>query len=121
VKNGYVVLTGDDSLRKRPMQPILDALAQLGVEAFSTKNDGTPPLVVKGGGIKGGAAVIDGSISSQFISGLLIAGVYSKSDIGLKIKGNLVSRPYVSATLATMEHFGVRIEHSADMLSPASR
>jgi 3-phosphoshikimate 1-carboxyvinyltransferase len=116
VRTGHVVLTGDDSLRKRPMQPILDALEQLGVKAFSTKGDGTPPLVVRGGGIKGGVALIDGSISSQFISGLLIAGVCAQSDIDLKIKGNLVSRPYVSATLATMERFGVKIAHAADML-----
>jgi 3-phosphoshikimate 1-carboxyvinyltransferase len=116
VKSGYVVLTGDESLRKRPMQPILDALKQLGVTAFSTKNNGTPPLVVSGGGIKGGSAVIDGSISSQFISGLLIAGIYANSDIHLKIKGNLVSRPYVSATIATMSQFGIKTEHSPDML-----
>ena len=75
VKTGYTVLTGDESLRKRPMQPILDALAQLGVEAYSTKGNGTPPLVVKGGGIRGGTTVVDGSISSQFITGLRIAGL----------------------------------------------
>jgi 3-phosphoshikimate 1-carboxyvinyltransferase len=72
--------------------------------------------VVKGGGIKGGTTVIDGSISSQFISGLLIAGIYADSEIIMKIKGNLVSKPYVSATLATMKRFGVTIDHSADML-----
>lgn len=116
VKNGHVVLTGDESLRKRPMQPILDTLAQLGVEAFSTKQDGTPPLVVRGGGIKGGSAVVDGSISSQFVSGLLIAGVYASSGIDLKIKGTLVSRPYVGATIATMEKFGVSVGHSQDLL-----
>ena len=116
VKTGYVVLTGDESLRKRPMQPILDALGQLGVKAYSTKENGTPPLVVKGGGIKGGSATVDGSISSQFISGLLIAGTYADSEIELRISGNLVSRPYVGATLATMERFGVSTEHSPDML-----
>jgi 3-phosphoshikimate 1-carboxyvinyltransferase len=116
VKSGYVVLTGDESLRRRPMQPILDALGQLGVSAFSTKENGTPPLVVKGGGLRGGTALIDGSISSQFISGLLIAGVRADSDIHLKIKGTLVSRPYVAATLATMEQFGVKVEHSSNML-----
>ncbi|HXG05973.1 MAG TPA: 3-phosphoshikimate 1-carboxyvinyltransferase [Nitrososphaera sp.] len=116
VRKGYTVLTGDESLRKRPMQPILDALNQLGVEAYSTKMNGTPPLVVKGGGIRGGMAVVDGSISSQFISGLLIAGIYADSEIVMKIKGNLVSKPYVSATLATMKHFGVTVDHSSDML-----
>lgn len=116
VKRGYTVLTGDESLRKRPMQPILDALSQLGVEAYSTKGNGTPPLVVKGGGIRGGTTVVDGSISSQFISGLLIAGIYADSEIVMRIKGNLVSKPYVSATLATMKQFGVAVDHSSDML-----
>lgn len=116
VETGYTVLTGDESLRRRPMQPMLDALKQLGVESFSTKENGTPPLVVRGGGIKGGAAIVDGSISSQFISGLLIAGVYADAEIQLKIKGNLVSRPYVSATVATMKQFGIALDHSPDML-----
>ncbi len=116
VRSGSVVLTGDESLRRRPMQPILDALGQLGVDAYSTRGNGTPPLVVKGGGIKGGNAVVDGGVSSQFISGLLIAGIYSDSDVHLRIKGNLVSRPYVGATIATMKHFGVNVNHSPDML-----
>src|ERR687884_644588 len=47
VKRGYTVLTGDQSLRRRPMQPILDALMQLGVEAYSSKENGTPPIIVK--------------------------------------------------------------------------
>jgi 3-phosphoshikimate 1-carboxyvinyltransferase len=116
VRAGYTVLTGDESLRKRPMQPILDALGQLGVEAYSTKRNGTPPLVVKGGGIRGGTTVVDGNISSQFISGLLIAGIYADSEIIMRIKGSLVSKPYVSATVATMKHFGVAVDHSSDML-----
>jgi len=115
VRTGYTVLTGDDSLRKRPMQPILDALTELGVEAYSTKANGTPPLVVRGRGIRGGTTVVDGSISSQFISGLLIAGIYADSEIVIRIKDNLVSKPYVRATLATMKHFGVSIDHSSDM------
>jgi len=115
VKRGYTVLTGDQSLRRRPMQSILDALAQLGVEAYSTKEDGTAPLIVKGGGINGGTTVVDGSISSQFISGLLIASIYADSKIVMKVTGNLVSKPYIGATLAIMKHFGVSIDHSPDM------
>jgi 3-phosphoshikimate 1-carboxyvinyltransferase len=115
VKRGYTVLTGDQSLRRRPMQPMLDALVALGVEAYSTKEDGTPPLIVKGGGIKGGTIVVDGSISSQFISGLLIASIYADSRILMKIKGNLVSKPYIDATLAIMNHFGVSRDHTPDM------
>ncbi len=116
VRTGYTVLTGDESLRRRPMQPMLDALSQLGVQAYSTQMNGTPPLVVKGGGIQGGNALVDGSVSSQFISGLLIAGIYANSEVMIKIKGDLVSKPYVDATLATMKHFGVKVEHTEDML-----
>lgn len=116
VRTGYTVLTGDESLRNRPMQPLLDALRQLGVEAHSTKENGTPPIIVKGGGIKGGTTVVDGTISSQFISGLLISSIYADSEIIMRISGELVSKPYVHATLATMKHFGVSIDHSPDML-----
>jgi len=115
VKRGYTILTGDQSLRKRPMQPMLDALEQLGVEAHSARENGTAPLIVKGGGIRGGTTVIDGSISSQFISGLLIASTWADSKILIKVKGNLVSKPYIDATLAAMRHFGVSIDHSSDM------
>lgn len=116
VRSGYTVLTGDQSLRSRPMQPLLDALRQLGVEAYSTKENGMPPIIVKGGGIKGGTTAVDGSISSQFISGLLIAGIYADSEIVIKVRGRLVSKPYILATLATMKYFGVSIDHSPDML-----
>jgi 3-phosphoshikimate 1-carboxyvinyltransferase len=78
--------------------------------------NGTPPLVVKGGGIPGGSALVDGSVSSQFVSGLLIAGVYANSEVTIEIKGDLVSKPYVEATLATMKHFGVKVDHTEDML-----
>ncbi|HEY1211381.1 MAG TPA: 3-phosphoshikimate 1-carboxyvinyltransferase [Nitrososphaera sp.] len=115
VKNGYTILTGDQSLRKRPMQPMLDALGQLGVHAYSTRQNGMPPLIVKGGGIKGGSTVIDGSISSQFISGLLIASTCADSKILIKVKGDLVSKPYIDATLAAMSRFGVTIDHSPNM------
>jgi 3-phosphoshikimate 1-carboxyvinyltransferase len=116
VRKGYTVLTGDESLRSRPMQPLLDALRQLGVEAYSTQENGMAPLIVKGGGIKGGTALVEGSISSQFISALLISSIYADSETIVKVRGSLVSKPYVSATLATMKHFGVSIEHSPDML-----
>jgi 3-phosphoshikimate 1-carboxyvinyltransferase len=116
VRAGFTVLTGDESLRSRPMQPLLDALRQLGVEAYSTRANGTPPIIVKGGGIRGGTAQIDGSVSSQFISGLLIASIYADSEVVIKVRGRLVSKPYVSATLATMKHFGVSVDHSPDML-----
>lgn len=115
VRTGYTVLTGDESLRTRPMQPLLDALRQLGVEAYSTKGNGTPPIIVKGGGMKGGTTVIDGSISSQFISALLLTSIYADSETTVRVRGELVSKPYVAATLSTMKYFGVSVDHNQNM------
>ncbi len=115
VKTGFTILTGDESLRRRPMEPLLNALNVLGVQCYSTKMDGTPPIIVKGGGIRGGTAVLQGTISSQFVSALLISGIYAESDITLKIKGKQVSKPYIQSTLATMKSFGVTIDHQPDL------
>ena len=114
VDKGFTVLTGDESLRKRPMQPLLDALQQLGVECYSTQMNGTPPLIIRSGGIKGGTAVVDGTVSSQFISALLISSIYADRDITLKVKGAQVSAPYIDATLAIMKAFGVTIKQKTE-------
>jgi 3-phosphoshikimate 1-carboxyvinyltransferase len=111
VKEGYTVITGDESLRKRPMQPILDALKQLGVECYSAKMNGTAPLIIKGGGIRGGLAILDGRISSQFLSSLLMSSIFSASPVTIRIFGDQVSKPYVEATLASMKVFGVTIDY----------
>ncbi|MFQ5940649.1 MAG: 3-phosphoshikimate 1-carboxyvinyltransferase [Nitrososphaerales archaeon] len=110
VEDGRTTLTGDESLRKRPMQPLLDALKDLGVDSTST--NGMPPIVVKGGGIRGGYAEIDGDVSSQFISALLISCIYADKDVEVSVKGEQVSRPYIDATLATMQRFGVMVENN---------
>lgn len=111
VQSGKTTLTGDESLRKRPMQPLLDALKQLGVDCYS-KTNGTPPVVVKGGGIRGGHTQIIGDVSSQFISALLISCIYADKDVEIDVGGEQVSKPYIDATLATMEKFGVKIENN---------
>ncbi len=105
--DGEVVLTGDESLQKRPMQPLIDALNQLDVKAVSVKSDGTPPVMIKGGGIRGGDVRIRGDISSQFISSLLIASPYAGEDVKISVTTPLKSRPYVDITLDIMERFGV--------------
>ncbi len=102
-----ITLTGDSSLKKRPMQPLLDALKQLGVQCTST--DGKPPVTVKGIS-DGGITHIAGSISSQFISALLIAGPKMKNGITLEIDGDMVSKPYLDSTIATMKKFGATVD-----------
>lgn len=114
--SGFTILTGDASLRKRPMQPALDALGQLGVVCYSSRMNGLAPLLIKGGGIQGGSVIINGDLSSQFLSSLLISTIYAKSPVSIHVKGQQVSKPYVDSTLATMKAFGVAIDHKRDFL-----
>ncbi len=102
-----ITLTGDSSLQKRPMQPLLDALSSIGAQCSST--DGKPPIKIKGK-ISGGNVSIPGNFSSQFISALLICAPLTKNGINLNIEGNLVSKPYLDATIATMRKFGVSVQ-----------
>ncbi|MDW0280977.1 MAG: 3-phosphoshikimate 1-carboxyvinyltransferase [Nitrososphaeraceae archaeon] len=113
---GFTILTGDASLRKRPMQPALDALGQLGVVCYSSRMNGLAPLLIKGGGIQGGSVIINGNMSSQFLSSLLISTIYAKSPVSIHVKGQQVSKPYVDSTLATMKAFGVAIDNKRDFL-----
>src|SRR5487761_59214 len=112
-KKGSTVITGDDSLSKRPMQPLLDALSSLGVKCHS--KDGKLPVTVEGGGIRGGKCLIDGSVSSQFISSLLIACTRAERDCTIEVASSskLVSEPYIEATLAVLKHFGFSIHGNA--------
>ncbi|KAF6246576.1 3-phosphoshikimate 1-carboxyvinyltransferase [Nitrosopumilus sp. b3] len=102
-----ITLTGDSSLQKRPMQPLLDALSSIGAQCSST--DGKPPIKIKGK-ISGGDVKIPGNFSSQFISALLISAPLTEKGINLTIEGNLVSKPYLDATIATMRKFGVVVQ-----------
>ena len=102
-----ITLTGDESLQKRPMQPLLDALSSMGAKCNST--DGKPPVKIQGS-VLGGEIKIPGNLSSQFISSLLISAPLTKNGINLTIEGDLVSKPYLDATIATMRKFGVSIQ-----------
>ena len=102
-----ITLTGDSSLQNRPMQPLLDALESIGAKCSST--DGKPPIKITGK-IMGGNVTIPGNFSSQFISALLISAPLTEKGVDLEIEGNLVSKPYLDATISTMRHFGVKVQ-----------
>ena len=109
----YTVLTGDSSLRTRPMQDLLDALKSLEVTAFSSRGNGKPPICIKGG-FKGGKTSIKGDVSSQFISSLLIASPYAENPVDINVSGNFISKPYVDMTTDIMEKFGVNVDYSKE-------
>jgi 3-phosphoshikimate 1-carboxyvinyltransferase len=105
---GHAVLTGDSSIRRRPMQPLLDTLGQLGVQAWSSRGNGCAPVIVKTGGMRGGKASIRGDVSSQFISSLLISTPMAEIDTSLSV-ADAVSRPYIEMTLRLARLFGVKV------------
>ena len=105
-------LTGAPSLLRRPNQPLLDALGQLGVKTQS--QDGYPPLTVQGK-MRGGSASIRGDVSSQFISSLMLAAPYAENQVDISVTTPLESKPYVEMTLDAMKKYGVKPVHSENL------
>ncbi len=112
-RQGYTVLTGDASIRRRPMQGLLDALGALGAKAKSTNGNGHAPIIVGEGGIQGGDVEIRGDVSSQFISSIMIASPLAREDTSLRVS-DMVSRPYVEATLQLLALHGIEIGREGD-------
>jgi 3-phosphoshikimate 1-carboxyvinyltransferase len=108
--DGPIVLDGDAHMRKRPIGPLIDALRQLGVEADAPT--GCPPVTVKGrGGFDGGRVEVDASLSSQYVSALLIAAGCARAPVEVALKGKEIgARGYVTLTLAAMRRFGCEVE-----------
>lgn len=109
---GTTVLTGSPGLKRRPMEPLIRALQQLGVKCAST--NGFPPVSVIGGGIRGGYASLVGNVTSQFISGLLFACPHADEDTTIELTTPLESKPYVELTRKIIEKHGINIEASKD-------
>jgi 3-phosphoshikimate 1-carboxyvinyltransferase len=105
--SGKTTLSGDDSLQKRPMQPLLDALESIGAKCSST--NGKPPITVTGIA-RGGKVNIQGNISSQFVTALMIIAPLTEKGLVLSIEGDLVSKPYLDATINIMKKFGAKID-----------
>ncbi len=106
---GYTVLTGDESIRRRPMQALLNSLRDLGVECWSSRLNGHAPVIVRGGGMKGGETRIPGNVSSQFVSALLYASTKSRNGATITVDGDAVSRPYIDATVKVLRLYGFEI------------
>jgi 3-phosphoshikimate 1-carboxyvinyltransferase len=107
---GKSVLDGSMRLKARPIQDLIDGLSQIGVSARSLAANGCPPVEVTGGRLKGGKAALNCSLSSQFLSALLLIGPYTQDGIEVQVTQGPVSRPYIDITLDTMARFGVQVE-----------
>ena len=109
--DGITVMTGDESIRTRPIQPVLNALKLLGAEAYSVRDNGSAPFIVKGP-MKGGKCYVDG-IVSQYVSSTLLAATLAKNDSEILVdKANEI--PYIEMTLQWMRALGVTVDASDD-------
>ncbi|MBW1744177.1 MAG: 3-phosphoshikimate 1-carboxyvinyltransferase [Deltaproteobacteria bacterium] len=108
--HGTFVLDGSPRMRQRPIQPLVDALNQIGVEASSAQGTGCPPVQVKAAGLPGGETRLDTALSSQYVSSLLLAAPYAEKDIEIGVSTLIPSWPYVELTLDVMAQFGIEVE-----------
>ncbi|MDP8098394.1 3-phosphoshikimate 1-carboxyvinyltransferase [Pasteurella atlantica] len=110
-KDAEVVLTGEPRMKERPILHLVDALRQIGAKIEYLENDGYPPIAIQNSGLQGGKVKIDGSISSQFLTALLMVSPLIEGDLEIEIIGDLVSKPYIDITLAMMKDFGIRVQN----------
>ncbi len=107
----HAVLAGEPRMEERPIGHLLESLLALGAEIRCQKTEGFPPLEILGKTLAGGQTSINGSVSSQFLTALLMAAPLAEGEVSIEIEGVLVSKPYIDITLALLAAFGVHVTH----------
>ncbi len=107
---GEYLLFGTERMHQRPIGDLLDGLSQIGAAAKAETAGGCPPVRVQGGRPEGGRVILDCSVSSQFLSALLLIGPYTRNGIDVSISNGPVSRPYIDMTVRVMTRFGVSVQ-----------
>ncbi|WP_437185446.1 3-phosphoshikimate 1-carboxyvinyltransferase [Planctomicrobium sp. SH668] len=110
--HGSYVLDGNSRMRERPIAPLVEALSDIGVATDCPQGNGCPPVRIQTTGIPGGVIRVRGDLSSQYLSGLLMASPAARSSVTVQVEGELVSRPYVDMTISMMRDFGAEVVES---------
>ncbi len=110
--HGEYVLDGVPRMRERPIGDLIDGLRELGADIASLNNSqpNCPPVRIVARGLRGGVGSVAGDVSSQFLSGMMMASPYAASPVLIRVVGDLVSKPYVDMTLSVMHSFGVELK-----------
>ncbi|MGH9175206.1 MAG: 3-phosphoshikimate 1-carboxyvinyltransferase, partial [Vicinamibacterales bacterium] len=111
--NGVVRLDGVERMRQRPLAPLIDGLAGIGVRIRSEAGNGCPPVVVESAGLPGGSLRMRGDVSSQYFSAVAMVLPYADDPLSIEVDGELVSKPYIDMTAGTMSDFGVTLNNEA--------
>ncbi len=105
---GEWIITGSERMKQRPIKLLVDALNTLGARIEYLETEGCPPLKIYGSALQGGEISLDGGVSSQYISALLMIAPTMQKGLKLTLTGNIISIPYINMTLQMMEEFGVK-------------
>jgi len=114
---GVWEITGSERMKQRPVSILVGALNKLGARIEYIENEGFPPLRIYGNALTGGVIELDGSVSSQYISALLMIAPAMRDGLRLKLTGKIISKPYIHLTLKLMEDFGVKATWSDNTIT----
>jgi len=115
--SGERVLTGTERMKQRPIGVLVDALQELGAGISYMENEGYPPLKIQGGALNGKKLEMDGSISSQYITAVLLIAPTLPEGLELTLKGHIASVPYIKLTLALMNYFGIQTQWEGNTIT----
>lgn len=119
---GQWTLTGSERMKQRPISVLVEALKELGADIEYTGGKGFLPLSINGRELAGGEVEVNGGISSQYISAILMIAPYTQKGVTIKFKGELISRPYIQMTLSLMKRYGVTASLGNDKIEvPAGK
>lgn len=116
-ENSEIILTGSHRMKNRPIKILVDALRDLGAKIEYVEKDGFPPLKITGKKLTQNEVEIDGSVSSQYISALLLIASSLENGIKLSFKGKVTSVPYIKMTLSLLEEVGVNFDWSGKTIT----
>jgi len=104
------IITGTERMKNRPVRILVDALRKLEANIEYLEKEGFPPMKIKGKKLNGGTISLDGSISSQYISALMMIAPNTTEGLTLQLEGNIISRPYIYMTCQMMHNFGIQVQ-----------
>lgn len=117
ITKGEWRLTGEQRMMERPIGILVEALKQLGADINYEGPEGYPPLIINGKSLEGGSISLDGSVSSQYITALLLVAPLLNNGLQIELKGEVVSKPYVTMTISMMRYFGVDVQWVRNKIS----
>ena len=120
IQDKKYVLTGEQRMKERPIKILVDALRDLGANINYVEKEGCPPIEIIGTELKGSNVQLDGSVSSQYISALLMIAPTLKNGLQIEFEGELISKPYVDMTISMMQYFGAAVDREGSSLKVKS-